>query len=169
MDYFQRLEVSRLASRKTIVSSYRRLAKRHHPDVGGSATEFRLIKEAFETLNDPERRARYLASLENEERAAKASPPPPSTTYQRRVPYVPVRSRRVRKMPRGMGWLMVGSVLVSERRRKRWLKRLALLGAAVFGMLVLVAAHAVIAFSVLTVLVVGGQVVRSHSRHPLTH
>jgi hypothetical protein len=34
MDYFERLEVSRLASPETIVSAYRRLAKRHHPDVG---------------------------------------------------------------------------------------------------------------------------------------
>jgi hypothetical protein len=128
-----------------------------------------LIKEAFETLNDTERRARYLASLENEERAAEAPPPPPSTTYQRRVPYVPMRSRRVRKVPRGMKWLMFGSVLASERRRKRWLKRLVLLGAAILGMLVVLAAHLVIAVAVLTVLVVGGQVVRSHSRFPLTH
>lgn len=128
-----------------------------------------MIKEAFETLNDTERRARYLASLENEERAAEAPPPPPSTTYQRRVPYVPMRSRRVRKVPRGMKWLMFGSVLASERRRKRWLKRLVLLGAAILGMLVVLAAHLVIAVAVLTVLVVGGQVVRSHSRFPLTH
>jgi hypothetical protein len=82
---------------------------------------------------------------------------------------VPVRSRRVRKVPRGLKWLMVGSVLVSERRRKRWLKRLVLFGAVIFGMLVIVAAHLVIAMAVLTVLVVGGQVVRSHSRYPLSH
>jgi DnaJ-domain-containing protein 1 len=38
------------ASQDAIKKSYRRLVKQHHPDLGGSANEFRKINEAYQRL-----------------------------------------------------------------------------------------------------------------------
>ena len=61
-DYYRILGVDRNADDKTIKSAYRRLARKHHPDVAKSkdATErFKEISEAYEVLSDPEKRRRY--------------------------------------------------------------------------------------------------------------
>src|SRR2546422_1894211 len=61
-DYYRILGVDRKANDKTIKSAYRRLARKHHPDVAKTkdATErFKEISEAYEVLSDPEKRRRY--------------------------------------------------------------------------------------------------------------
>lgn len=42
-----------------IHSAYRRLAKQYHPDKGGDPEKFRQLKEAYDVLNDPIKRANY--------------------------------------------------------------------------------------------------------------
>lgn len=63
-DHYSILELSPAASLDDIKRSYRRLAQRYHPDKSGSDPEslllFAAIKEAYETLTQPERRANYL-------------------------------------------------------------------------------------------------------------
>jgi DnaJ-like protein/nuclease-like protein len=59
IDYYELLGVRRDASRQEIRSAYRGLAKAMHPDAGGTAGTFRLLREAYETLSDPSRRAAY--------------------------------------------------------------------------------------------------------------
>ena len=44
------LGLKRGASQDAIKKSYRRLVKQHHPDLGGSANEFRKINEAYQRL-----------------------------------------------------------------------------------------------------------------------
>jgi curved DNA-binding protein len=61
-DYYEVLGVPRTASPDEIQESYRRLARRHHPDVNSdpSAEErFKEINEAYQVLKDPKTRERY--------------------------------------------------------------------------------------------------------------
>ena len=61
-DYYRILGVDRKADDKTIKSAYRRLARKHHPDVAkgkDSGDRFKEINEAYEVLSDPEKRRRY--------------------------------------------------------------------------------------------------------------
>ena len=62
-DYYNILGVDKKASQKDIKAAYRRLARQYHPDVnpGDKASEerFKEINEAYEVLNDTEKRQKY--------------------------------------------------------------------------------------------------------------
>src|SRR5256885_13090485 len=63
MDLYELLGLSRDATLIEIKRSYRRLARKYHPDInpGDNAAEarFKDITRAYETLSDPDRRMRY--------------------------------------------------------------------------------------------------------------
>ncbi len=76
-DYYKTLGVARDADEKTIKSAYRKLARKHHPDVNkGSAERFKEISEAHTVLSDPEKRKRYDTLGPDWERYAKAGAHP---------------------------------------------------------------------------------------------
>jgi curved DNA-binding protein len=62
-DYYEILGVPKTADEKAIKSSYRKLARKHHPDVNANKaeaeTKFKEINEAYEVLSDPEKRRKY--------------------------------------------------------------------------------------------------------------
>jgi curved DNA-binding protein len=62
-DYYKILGVPRNASEKDVKAAYRKLARKHHPDVnpGNRQAEarFKEINEANEVLSDPQKRRRY--------------------------------------------------------------------------------------------------------------
>ena len=60
-DYYEFLQISPKAEPATITRVYRFLASRLHPDnpETGDAEQFRLLKEAYDVLSDPERRTKY--------------------------------------------------------------------------------------------------------------
>lgn len=62
-DYYEILNVSKDASQDEIKSSFRRLAKKYHPDLNPDNKEaeqkFKEVNEAYEVLGDPDKRRRY--------------------------------------------------------------------------------------------------------------
>jgi DnaJ-class molecular chaperone len=72
-DYYKILGVPKNADEKAIKSAYRKLARKHHPDVNkGSEDRFKEISEAYTVLSDPEKRKRYDTLGPDWERFAQA-------------------------------------------------------------------------------------------------
>ena len=42
-----------------VLQAYRKLARKHHPDRGGTAAAFAQVQQAFEVLSDPRKREVY--------------------------------------------------------------------------------------------------------------
>jgi DnaJ-class molecular chaperone len=62
-NYYRTLGVSKGATSKEIKAAFRRLARKHHPDVNPNDKQaearFKEVNEAYEVLSDPEKRKRY--------------------------------------------------------------------------------------------------------------
>src|SRR5215217_1251742 len=62
-DYYKTLGIERTADAKAIRSAFRKLARKHHPDInpGDKAAEerFKEINEAFNVLSEPATRKLY--------------------------------------------------------------------------------------------------------------
>ena len=74
VDYYELLQISPNAEPETVQRVFRMLASRFHPDNPhtGDSKQFLSIKDAYEVLNDAERRAEYDLLY----RAAKEAPMP---------------------------------------------------------------------------------------------
>ncbi|HYM23269.1 MAG TPA: J domain-containing protein [Vicinamibacterales bacterium] len=62
-DYYSTLGVAKTATEKEIKQAYRKLARKHHPDVNpgdkSAESRFKEINEAYEVLGDPDKRRKY--------------------------------------------------------------------------------------------------------------
>src|SRR5215475_15737282 len=63
-DFYEVLGVPRTASQSEIQRAYRKLARKHHPDVSKapeSEETFKQVSEAYDVLSDPDTRKKYDA------------------------------------------------------------------------------------------------------------
>ena len=87
-DYYQVLGVPRDASQKDIQKAFRKLARKHHPDVNpndkAAEARFKELNEAHEVLSDPEKRQQYDrfgADWQRYQQAAQAGQAAPDTDF----------------------------------------------------------------------------------------
>src|SRR5665811_954272 len=63
VDYYKILGIDKSATPKDIKNAYRKLARKHHPDLNPNDKDakknFQQINEANEVLSDPEKRKKY--------------------------------------------------------------------------------------------------------------
>ena len=64
-DFYRELGLSKNATLTEIKKAYRLLAKRYHPDTGGSNERFIAIQEAWEVLNNAEKKAIHDQEISN--------------------------------------------------------------------------------------------------------
>ena len=69
IDYYKILGVNKDASQEAIKKAYKKLARKHHPDLNPNDPDaqrrFQEINEANEVLSDPEKRKKYDQYGEN--------------------------------------------------------------------------------------------------------
>ncbi len=78
-DYYKIMGLSRDASYEDIKSTYRKLARKYHPDISkerNAEERFKEIGEAYEVLKDPEKRAAYDRIAAGRRHGEHFSPPP---------------------------------------------------------------------------------------------
>jgi len=78
-DYYDIMSVKRDASQDEIKRSYRKLARKYHPDVSKESDaeiRFKEVGEAYEVLKDPEKRAAYDQLGANYKSGQDFDPPP---------------------------------------------------------------------------------------------
>ncbi len=87
-DYYTLLNVSKTANADEIKKSYRRLARKYHPDLNkesGAEEKFKQVKEAYEVLKDPEKRAQYDQVGQYYQQGNGNQPPPDWQAHQQRA------------------------------------------------------------------------------------
>ena len=114
--YYERLDLDRDAAPEEIIVAYRRKARRLHPDIPetGDADAFVAVKEAYDVLADPLRRAAYDREAREAAREATWRARPDAPGVQPDPPPIPAeavtsRQPRLSDLPIGL-WVTLGGI-----------------------------------------------------------
>ncbi len=83
-DYYETLGVPKTASAEEIKSAFRKLARKHHPDVvkgkekAAAEEKFKQINEAYEVLGETDKRKKYDQLGADWDQPGRGYPPPPN-------------------------------------------------------------------------------------------
>jgi len=109
--HYQVLGVGESAGFETIQKAYRTLAKKHHPDMGGSTREMNKITRAYEVLKNTTTRRAYDKTLHSEPVKTPVEPPkPPKPTAAEAIAHEQVTVAEVRRS--GLKSLFAGVAIV---------------------------------------------------------
>lgn len=106
-DLYRVLGVPADADAASIQAAWRDAAKRTHPDLGGSHSQFRAVHVAYLVLSDPDSRARY-------DRTRATRMPPPRDDEVPRVVAAPIAKRK------HLMWLAIVAGLVAVGLSWMW-------------------------------------------------
>ncbi len=92
-DYYKMLEIEPFSTLESVKSAYRQLARQYHPDLNGGNKQaeerFKQINEAYDTLNDVDKKQTYDQSLRimmQGRPVGKKPEPPPSKPKRKQAP-----------------------------------------------------------------------------------
>ena len=130
-DYYSTLGVSKTATEKELKQAFRKLARKHHPDVNpgdkSAESRFKEINEAYEVLGDPAKRKKYDelgANWRAYENAGPGAPGGPGFGWNANTGGQPggggYRTMTEEEMRRGAS---VFRLLPDVFRRRRWFRR----------------------------------------------
>ena len=134
VDPYHVLQVSPDAEPEVIQAAYRALARKHHPDVGGSELQMAVLNAAWETLRSEDERARYdlqrrttivATAFASQPQAVVRTPAPaaPAAAGAWSRPISPcARSGTVLDCGRYAG-LSLGEIALQDRNYLEWLAR----------------------------------------------
>lgn len=85
-DYYEILQINPRADPEVVAGAYGRLAKKHHPDLGGDPAKMVLINKAYAVVHDEARRARYDIAYKQRQAQQQSSAPGVSQQNQQTQP-----------------------------------------------------------------------------------
>lgn len=116
-DYYKVLGLTPLASDTSIKARYRSLCKTYHPDMGGTHADMARLNEAYATLSDPAKRARYDQQLQRSRQAQQSVQPRPTPPPQPpQAAYAAPRSYTQARQParkHSFGWFKLAGALAA--------------------------------------------------------
>jgi len=83
MNHYERLGISKDATKEQIRKAYYSKSKKTHPDKGGTKEAFQKVNEAYETLYDDKKRRQYDLTLAGGVRKTTANKTPKGTAARR--------------------------------------------------------------------------------------
>jgi len=128
VDPYRVLQVTPDAEPEVIQAAYRALARKHHPDVGGSELQMAMLNAAWETLRNAGDRARYDLDRRTEDaQRTRAEQPPVDRSTFATAPSPRATSSRGRAgtvldYGRYAGFSL-GELAVQDRNYLEWLAR----------------------------------------------
>jgi curved DNA-binding protein CbpA len=111
VSYYAILGVRTNASQESIQAAFHQLAKKLHPDAGGSAEKMTMLNRAYEVLSNHDERTRYDASLRTG-MPLKADPSEGQLIQREKILVMRVRKDSVKTLLMGIGLVAIGLLII---------------------------------------------------------